>query len=184
MKQNSIYIGIDPGPVNTGWCVRGVDNDNLFLACGVFDPRATGDVIMSAESLFLRIEESMPQKLRSRLYDDSVQRVAAIERFVSYKGVLTNNVEDTCMFIGSLTFLLRTNGINTTLARAITWKPKVCSKLHLDNGFNNPSTKLDKKFSNAAACSILGVEEYKKRPFKTDHEADAICLSYFAENFV
>ena len=171
LPTSLFYLGVDPGPVNTGWALLGPDS---FLACGVFDPRATGDVIMAAEELWMGIQSHLP--------DGKVAIVgAAMERYVSYKGVLTSNAEDTCLFIGSLTYLLRSRGINTTLVRAISWKPRVCKKLHLTNGYDNPSTKLDKKFSNSAACNILGVTEYKKRPFKTDHEADAICLAYFAK---
>lgn len=175
--SDKIYLGIDPGPVNTGWCARGVIDGDSFLSCGVFDPRATGDVIMSAETMWHELHKSIPERKEWTIHS------AAIERFVSYKGVLTNNVEDTCFFIGSLTFLLRSKGIKTTLARAITWKPKVCSSLHLTKGFENPSPKLDKRFSMAAASCISGASSFKERPFKTDHEADAIGLSYFAEHF-
>lgn len=176
MNKNKLYLGVDPGPVNTGWCVRGVINDKPFLATGVFDPRATGDVIMAAEKLWYLMYDSGPESAEWEIVG------ACIERYVSYKGVLTSNAEDTCLFIGSLTYLLRSRGITTTLARAITWKPNVCKTLYLSNGFKNPSDKLDKKFSVAAACSILGIEDPKKKPFKTDHEADAIGLSFYAEH--
>ena len=87
---------------------------------------------------------------------------------------MTTNAEATTLFIGSLTFLLRSHGITTYLVRAISWKPAVAKDLHLNRGFNNPSEKLDKKFSKAAALAITEVKS------QNDHEADAVCLSHFA----
>lgn len=178
MSEESVkqlYIGVDPGPVNTGWCIRGPSGE---LVRGTFNPSATGDVVMAADRLFKEFQ------YQAQAFGKYSFERAAIERYVTYKGVFTSNAEETCLFIGSLTFLLRSNGIKTSLVRAITWKPKVCKLLVTEKGFDNPSKKLDKKFSMAAASRVLDITTFKDRPFKTDHEADAICLSYFAEKLL
>jgi hypothetical protein len=61
------------------------------------------------------------------------------------------------------------------LHRAIDWKMDMVKALHKKKEFENPSSKLDKKFSIAAAKACLDHEH----TFATDHEADAVCLASY-----
>jgi hypothetical protein len=97
---------------------------------------------------------------------------AYIERYVAYKGIHSDMSENILMFIGALKFHLEKDEVKVNMVRAIDWKPKICKYLVRTQGFNNPNPSFDKKFSIAAAQALSGLT------FKTDHEADAVCLSY------
>lgn len=102
-------------------------------------------------------------------------RGAYIERYVAYAGVTSAASEDILMFIGALKYWLENKGIPVTMVRAIDWKPKVAKYLVRKFGANNPNASFDKKFSIFAASTL------SSKQFKTDHEADAVCLSYLGE---
>lgn len=148
-------MGIDPGKVNLGWAVLKEDGTCLT---GVVNPKTTG-FLPTVESLALIATENEVD-------------LFCIERYVGYEGVHNPASEFILMLIGAL--IHRLNGeSNIILPRATDWKTSLVKSLFLQ-GFRNPSTKLDKKFSFAAAEFITG-----KKP-ETDHEADAVCLAYFS----
>ena len=95
-----------------------------------------------------------------------------LERFVAYEGVHSNVNEPLLMLIGALQYRFENEGVKVGLVRAIDWKPRLCKWLVRNKGFSNPAPSFDKKFSLAAAEALSGVK------FKTDHEADAVCLAY------
>lgn len=160
------YLGIDPGVVNTGWAIR--TSNSKASAGGVFNPSKCTSVVHAADELYELVQSSRP-------FDAPIS-VLAIERFVAYKGVMTADSEKVLILIGSLLHKFHSCGTRFITARAIDWKPVVAKDLYKTKDFRNPSEKLDKKFSVAAAGAILG------REFKTtDHEADAVCLSYYAQ---
>lgn len=160
------YLGIDPGVVNTGWALR--TGDSKASAGGVFNPSKSVSIIHAADDLYDLVKSSRPSDLPIG--------VLAIERFVAYKGILTADSEKVLMLIGSLLHKFHSHGTRFVTCRAIDWKPAVCKELYKTKDFRNPSEKLDKKFSVAAAAAVLD------RPFKTtDHEADAVCLSFYAQ---
>ncbi len=160
------YLGIDPGIVNTGWCLRSPNSKSS--AGGVFNPSKSTSLVHAADDLYKLVYDSRPT--------DAPISVLAIERFVAYKGVMTADSEKVLMLIGSLLHKFHSCGTRFVTCRAIDWKPVVSKDLYKTKDFRNPSDKLDKKFSIAAAGAILG------REFKTtDHEADAVCLSYYAQ---
>lgn len=96
-----------------------------------------------------------------------------IERYVAYRNVMSPDSEKILMLIGAILGEAERRGIPTQAYRAIDWKIGLCKHLVLTRGFSNPSDKLDKKFSFAAQTCITG------RKTKTDHEADAECLTYY-----
>ncbi len=152
--MTQISLGIDPGPVNTGFCVTSFSPSASALLkheCINFNglsPRAAAQRVLSACP-------EMPTLL-------------TIERFVTYRGVQSDAYERTCILVGAIGTILET----PTLVRAIDWKLAVGHFLYRQ-GFRNPSDKRDKKFSLAAAEFASGVK------FKTDHEADAFLLSLY-----
>lgn len=157
----AIYVGIDPGVVNTGLCVLGIENEEV-KACysTVFNPSKYENVILAAEDFY-----------NTFLISDVIDLVT-IERYVSYKGVLSSTTEAVLMYIGALCSNLNNNKVSYSLTRAVDWKIQLSKHLFKTTDFKNPSTKLDKKFSLAAAEKITNTK------FKTNHEADAACLAY------
>ena len=98
-----------------------------------------------------------------------------MERFV-YFGQESHNPdsERILMVTGQTQFWLADNfSIVPTMFRSYDWKNRL-SKHLFKQGFRNPSDRLDKKFSIAAAEFIFD------REFETDHEADAACMAYIA----
>lgn len=180
----NIYIGVDPGVVNTGVSISATYGDTAFkvFKSFVFSPRAHGkellDKAVAAEKLAEEIGTSLkeclsliPDKDRNLLVYKT-NKEALIERYVAYQGKLTPESEEVLLFIGSLISELRKLGISVKVARAVDWKMYLVKQLFKKEGFKNPSEKLDKKFSDAAATHIIGVKP------KTNHESDAICMSY------
>lgn len=158
-----MFIGIDPGDRNLA---IGMISGARLVGTHHLNPRNFGFSGMLKHILSV-IDDC----------DDEVSGVA-IERFVAYKGVLTPSSETILMVIGGLHSVLSARGIpddKILLMRAIDWKPMLCKKLFAEQGFRNPSTTFDKKFSLAAANAVCG-----SRP-RTDHEADAICLAACAQ---
>jgi hypothetical protein len=100
---------------------------------------------------------------------------AYMERYVAYAGVQSSHSEDILMFIGAVKYMLEAEYVPVNMVRAADWKPKVCKYLVRTKGFKNPSSSFDKKYSIAAANALSG------KQFKTDHEADAVCMSYLGE---
>lgn len=111
----------------------------------------------------------------SELIDPGCVSHFVIERYVSYQGVNTAESENILMLIGGLRergFFLFPNS-DILLLRAIDWKISLAKHLFKTKGFQNPSLKLDKVFSIAAAKAC-----YDNNPiFKTDHDADSAALA-------
>lgn len=150
--QNKYSYGVDPAWVNLGLVIA--DQDGKVVHTEVLNPSLVG---------FSQILDKFP-------FEKYPPSVVVIERYVSYGGVKSTHTEHVTMMIGAL--VDRTRDSKQFFFRAIDWKTKLVKERHLLNGFENPSTKLDKKFSKAMAENIYG------RKFKTDHEADAACLAF------
>lgn len=112
---------------------------------------------------------SLPDCSKGQLY---------MERFVSYSNVMSDASEDILMMIGATKLFFESKGFGIHMVRAIEWKSKLCKWMFRNLRFNNPSTSFDKKFSIAAAKALLDAFGGDSRTIKSDHEADAICLSF------
>jgi len=159
------HLGIDPGSTNLGWAL--LSEDRTQYASGTFNYKEYGVIGEGSLALW--------DTIRSNLPEGGVILSAAIERYVPYDGKFNANSELTCEIIGSLTLLLHQSGIKYLKIRAIDWKMAVCKSLFLTERFTNPSKNLDKVFSVALAIHLL-----KGKVFKTDHEADAYGLAFYA----
>jgi hypothetical protein len=148
-------LGIDPGTKNIGIAVT--DNGKLITSY-VMDFEDVGGRHHAIDEVINTVGEWAPYHVN-------------IERFVPYSGVYSKAAEEIILFIGGVDYALHQD-CNVSLYRAIEWKPALCKYLVKTRGFSNPSKSFDKKFSMAAAESICGIKP------KTDHEADAICLSH------
>ena len=143
-------LGIDPGLANTGIAL------------------IEGRTVLFTEVLRLKtmqVGEAVAKtltKVRQEEYDGT-----AIERFASY-GTAVGGAEQISYFIGGLVVSCR----EPFLIRAIDWKTQVSQTIYLE-GYRNPSTALDKKFSLSAAEFVFD------QKFKTDHEADAALLAFW-----
>lgn len=146
------YWGIDAGWTAYGICV--LDSDRKVVWHRAMNPSQYG---------FSKTLDELPLDL----YPPSV---ITLERYVAYSGRMSKYSEHILMMIGAT--VDRTRGVPQFFFRAIDWKNLLVRKLFKESDFKNPSTKLDKKFSLAAAEHLVGVR------FKTDHEADAACLAY------
>lgn len=163
--SNSYILGIDPG-----WKSCGVSllKDGKIIFTKNYIPESYG-----TPRDF--IEHGLWEDLDS-LEIDNIDELF-IERYVAYAGVTSSASEEILMNIGALCFWFGiTFDCRITLLRAIDWKTRLCKYLVRNKGFDNPYPSFDKKFSVLAARAISGMEE-----IKSNHEADAICLSYMKE---
>jgi len=164
-----MYIGIDPGTVNLGLAL--VEDSGLIIHTQVLNMKDSNNMLQFIDMLIDLCRDHIPVDSSNRR--EHINRVV-IERFVPYAGTFSSDSERIVMLIGGLQYAFHeTHGSEVLLLRAIEWKPKLCKDLYKKKKFNNPSTKFDKKFSHAAATCITG------QKFKTDHEADAVCLAYY-----
>lgn len=158
-------MGIDPGWKNLGYAVVNLNAEGQLslLKSGTMDPSSLG-LVGTVEYLVENLDTPSPE-------------IVTIERFVSYKGVNSSAFENIAMLIGGINYAFQKEGSvlesYPQLVRAIEWKTELVKLLVKNKGFDNPSTSLDKKFSIAAAKSCLDIPG----DFKSDHEADAICLA-------
>lgn len=160
-------IGIDPGWASCGFAVM---QDSKVIFKGSYVPRDHKGTILG----FVEHLESELTKAGIDIYSDHNIQDVTIERYVAYKGIQSEASENILMLIGGLNFYFN-QVAPVNMVRAIEWKPKICKYLVRTKGFNNPYTSFDKKFSILAAKTLSGLE------LDTDHEADAICLSYLGE---
>ena len=156
---NVCYVGIDPGWQSFGICVR--------------EPGEEPDVVGFVPANYPSFSEFL-QEVRCKVKSEG-SVVLTIERFVPYGNVQSSAGEDTLMVIGALRYMFESAGAEVGLVRAIDWKQRLCKYLVKNKGFSNPSSSFDKKFSLAAAQALLGYA------LKSDHEADAVCLSFYGE---
>jgi hypothetical protein len=152
------YLGCDPGWTNLAWAILSEEGD---LKTGVMSPKDIKGI-----GTPLVIEENL---------DDHDIGGAVMERFVYYDGVHNPNSEHILMITGQIQFYLSDYyKVVPTMIKAFDWKSRL-SKHIFKMGFENPSDRLDKEFSVAAAEFLF--PEYD---FRTDHEADAACMAYIA----
>lgn len=151
------FWGADPASTNYGIAV--LDQDGKLVFSTTVNPTVLG----------------MSGALDSLPLLDYPPKVIVIERYVAYAGMRAQGSEVTTMMIGAT--LDRTRASKQFLFRAIDWKTLLVKERFKSHGFNNPSAKLDKKFSKAMATHLTGVK------FKTDHEADAACLAFIGLRF-
>ena len=158
------YFGCDPGWTNLAYAWLSEDGD---LTTGCVVPKTLGRGILAPNIASAAIPS--PAK--------NVEVCGAVmERFVYYKGVHNPNSEQILMVTGQMQFWLSEfHKVVPTMIKAYDWKIRL-SKHLFKKGFINPSDRLDKEFSVAAAQFIF--PEYD---FKTDHEADASCMAYIAK---
>jgi len=152
------FLGIDPAWKTLGWSL--IDEDRDYIDSGVLDPS--------------KMKSGEVPEVLSKLLPHGDILGCCMERFVYYKGVHNPDSERILMVIGQLQHWLHINDIPVTLFKAFDWKSRLSKDLYKNKDFRNPSDRLDKEYSLAAAEAALGVE------FKTDHEADAGCLAYIA----
>ena len=164
-----IRIGIDPGWASFGVAVS---QEGILLSSSWFIPKESGDI-----STFLN-EELFPW-LRNTLYnvEEGNEIEVVIERFVTYANVQTDP-ENILMVIGALAYAFENKALSDTpakviLVKAIDWKVKACHNIVKTKGASNPYRSLDKKFSVWAASQLSGIDVV------SNHEADAICISYY-----
>lgn len=181
MTPFKYHVGIDPAWKNLGLSI-------------VKEDVATGELTLVSSYVMNPSEyKTIPefvQKLGGLAHGDMVKDICkgepefsgtinsvTIERFVAYAGVSTSETENICMIIGALQFAFKARyNLDSLMLRAIDWKTSLVKQLFKTQGFDNPSTKLDKKFSLAAGNACLRQD---KNVFKTDHEADATCLASY-----
>lgn len=162
--DNTCYVGIDPGWQSFGICVRKPGEEALVRS-----------YVPSQYSSLVKFVWDVSNELLVPSLKSCSRTVATIERFVPYGNVQSSAGEDTLMVIGAFRYYFESAGAKVSLTRAIDWKQKLCKYLVKSQGFSNPSASFDKKFSLAAAKALLG------RSLTSDHEADAVCLSFFGE---
>lgn len=162
-------IGIDPGWKNLGMAIvkREFESEDIQLvhSC-VLNPSALGGIIPTLGRVDKIIQEHIPTIPQVKIH-------TGMERYVSYANVNTAEAENILMMIGALVPMLNYYDRNgPTLVRAIDWKTSLVKALFKWRRFSNPSDKLDKKFSVAAANCITDNAEHE-----TNHESDAICIA-------
>lgn len=159
-----ITVGIDPGWATFGMAIN-CDNKQLYKFS--YSPRSFKTRLKFIDQVYKDFEEAKDDYtvggLDIRIF---------MERFVAYSGVQTSASEDILMLIGALDYFFSSNYSEPTLVKAIDWKIKICQYLVKTKGFSNPGKSLDKKFS------LLAAEVLSGEKFKSDHEADAVCMSY------
>jgi Holliday junction resolvasome RuvABC endonuclease subunit len=170
MNNYQYGVGIDPGWKNLGFAIvrqeEGSEEIQLVYS-EAMNPSERGIVgttgyLVDMLNRLLAEFTRMPEDVRVN-----------IERYVPYNNVMTAESENITMLIGSLMMGFSDySGSEIRLFRAIDWKMNLVKALFKWKKFSNPSIKLDKKFSIAAAQEIVNVKE-----IETDHEADAICLA-------
>lgn len=157
------YLGVDPGWTNLAYAWLSEDGE---LNTGCIDPRSLDRGMLAP----MVVSDSGDLNL----FEDQLIG-SVIERFVYYKGVHNPNSEQILMVTGQLQMWLAGEyGIVPTMFKAFDWKTRISKHIY-KQGFRNPSDRLDKTFSLAAARFI-----FPDYDFKTDHEADAACMAYIA----
>lgn len=153
-------IGIDPGIVNFGLAILRED-DSLEVSY-----KLTPHKFSSLDEFIDSLNEILTPYLKDAM-------CVGVEKYVIYgRGTPAKSAIDTIMLVGALSYYFHTKGLDCQLYRAIDWKKKSCKHLFKTQGFKNPSTKFDKKFSMACSLQIC------KEEVETDHEADAVGIAF------
>ena len=154
-------IGIDPGWSSCGLSL--VSGKELVWS-GSFVPKDSKSILGAIQT--------MEYKLNLCEKDANFDIEVYLERFVAYQGIHSSASEEILMFIGALVYYFQERGDTVNLVRAIEWKPKIAKHIFRTKGISNPSDSFDKKFS------IWAAKQLSSKDIRSDHEADAICLSY------
>ncbi len=160
------FLGVDPGWKNLGWAL--CDENFSLVATGVLVPASI------EEAGYGLTPDAIAVSIKSEVGEVNIVG-ACMERYVTYKGKHNPASEQILMVTGQLQYWL--NHLvesDYKMFRAYDWKSSLLRYLHKNKGFHNPVQDLDKEFSMAAASYCFDTT------FKTDHEADAACLSYIA----
>ena len=182
MKVFKYHVGIDPAWKNLGLAIvkEEIQTGELtLLASYVMNPSEYKTIPEFIKKVLDVVDDDLHKDVCSGEPEvtgaiDSV----TIERFVAYAGVSTSETENICMIIGALQYAFKEQyWIDSLMLRAIDWKTNLVKQLFKTQGFDNPSTKLDKKFSLAAGNACL---KQSKNVFATDHQADATCLASYS----
>lgn len=162
------YLGCDPGWTNLAYAWLSEAGD-LITGCVIPKELPKGNLAPTvvANAWFDELDwDNMDAQ-------DELKG-AAMERFVYFDGVHNPNSEQILMVTGQMQYFLASeHGVTPTMFRSYDWKDRLSKHLY-KQGFRNPSDRLDKQFSIAAAEWIFD------REFETDHEADAACMAYIA----
>lgn len=166
-EYDSIVVGIDPG-----WESFGISltiNGEIKFTMNYIPSRSGDPHTFLSKELFPDLSKVVTLANITDLY---------IERFVAYAGIHSNASEDILMMIGATCYAFKflTYECKVHMVRAIDWKQQLCKYLVRTKDFNNPYPSFDKKYSILAAQTISG-----SKAINTNHEADAICLSYMKE---
>ena len=161
-------LGIDPGWSSCGVCLQ---LEGKVLGAKNFVPSEYGTPWDFYNSGLLPWLE--PLLKDGEVYISNVR----MERFVAYAGVHSEASEKILMLIGALAYALEEscsyiNAVDIGLVRAIDWKQKLCKYLVRTKGFSNPYPSFDKQYSILAAKTLW--PEFTG----SNHEADAVCLSF------
>lgn len=182
MATEFLYrLGIDPAWKNLGVSLVREHTETgevTLVASTVMNPSGYPTIPLFVNDLHDWVYEKIDGDGHGIIPENSERFLESvtIERFVAYAGVSTAETENICMIIGGLQQIMFDKwGCHSLMIRAIDWKTSLVKELFKRKGFENPSTKLDKKFSIAAAKACLD-EDVK---FATDHEADATCLASY-----
>lgn len=148
--------------------------DPAYRTCAFVLLDEDGEVIKSVvmDTASMELGE-LPARLEDWLGEVDIKG-ACVERFVAFKDLNVSHSEQILMVIGQLQYWLYKEEIPFTMWRSYDWKSRLSKHLFKDYDFRNPSDRMDKVFSVAAAECCTGVK------FETDHEADAGCLAYLA----
>lgn len=162
------FLGCDPGWTNLAYAWLSEDGD---LITGCLEPKELGRGILAP----MLVEHEWATIFPRDEYPDKNLVGAAMERFVYYDGVHNPNSEQILMVTGQMQmWMAGDHDVVPTMFKAFDWKSRL-SKHMYKRGFRNPSDRLDKVFSLAAARFL-----FPEHDFQTDHEADAACMAYIA----
>jgi hypothetical protein len=167
--MSDIVLGVDPGWQSFGVALN-VNGGNVYANNFVPSEYETPYNFL-IDGLFPTLEKDVGFKV-------ALIEHMFIERFVAYAGIHSDASEKILMMIGAICYAMqeRCYSCDTRMVRAIDWKQRLCKYLVRTQGFDNPYPSFDKKFSILAAQTISG-----NKSIATNHEADAICLSYLRE---
>lgn len=164
--QVDYSVGLDIGWKNAGVAVVARTSNGIELVhCATLNPSG-----MNAGKRCTQILS----EVGSKVTPTDVNWFVA-ERYVAYQGVQTAESENILMLLGGVVESSRHIFYNADIMmlRAIEWKTELVKLLFKLKGFQNPSDKLDKKFSVAAAHACLDID----KEIPDDHCADAICMA-------
>jgi Holliday junction resolvasome RuvABC endonuclease subunit len=144
-------LGIDPGVKNTGFVLVDWSNSTPTVLQTSVKP-LTKELVVSLADL-----TPAPDRV-------------VIEKFVVYRGRGVD-VEEVARRIGWLEFAFWQRGVEPTLVRAVEWQTGVLAEL-------GRLPKAGKRFQLKARKLV---EELFGLKFKTEHEADAFLMTYWAK---